>query len=105
MKKSLGIYIHIPFCIRKCRYCDFLSGTAKKEVQKEYVEKLLEEIEQSKELLQNRKTETIFFGGGTPSAIDAQDLVKILAKIKACGNVTENAEISIEANGDITNDY
>lgn len=98
MKETLGIYIHIPFCVRKCKYCDFLSGPASKEIQKAYVGKLLEEIEQWKELLKNRKTETIFFGGGTPSAIDAEDICKILEKIKAYGNVSEDAEISIEAN-------
>ena len=98
MKESLGIYIHIPFCVRKCRYCDFLSGLATKEVQKSYVEKLLEEIDGYKELLRDRKTDTIFFGGGTPSVIDAQDIARILGKIMAYGNVSKNAEISIEAN-------
>ena len=98
MKKPLGIYIHIPFCVRKCKYCDFLSGPAAKEVQKDYVEKLLEEIDQWKDLLKQRKTETIFFGGGTPSVIDEEDIRKILEKIKGYGNVSENAEISIEAN-------
>ena len=98
MKKPLGIYIHIPFCVRKCKYCDFLSGPAAKEVQKDYVEKLLEEIDQWKDLLKQRKTETIFFGGGTPSVIDEEDIRKILKKIKGSGNVSENAEISIEAN-------
>lgn len=98
LKKSLGIYIHIPFCVRKCKYCDFLSGPAGKDTQKQYVEKLLEEIEQNRELLAERMTETIFFGGGTPSAIDAEDIAHILEKLKSYGNLSENAEISIEAN-------
>ena len=67
MKKSLGIYIHIPFCVRKCKYCDFLSGPAGKDVQKKYVEMLLEEIERYQEMMQNSHTDTVFFGGGTPS--------------------------------------
>ena len=98
MKESLGIYIHIPFCVRKCNYCDFLSGPATKDVQKDYVKKLLEEIDGYKELLKNRKTDTIFFGGGTPSSIDEQDILRILEKIKAYGNISPEAEISIEAN-------
>ena len=98
MRESLGIYIHIPFCVRKCKYCDFLSGPATKDVQKDYVGKLLEEIDNDKELLKSRKTDTIFFGGGTPSSIDEQDIVRILEKIKAYGNVSADAEISIEAN-------
>lgn len=98
MRKSLGIYVHIPFCVRKCKYCDFLSGPEGKPVKKAYVEKLLEETEQYRELLQERKTETIFFGGGTPSSIDAEEIARILEKLKSCGNVSEDAEISIEAN-------
>lgn len=98
MKKSLGIYIHIPFCVRKCKYCDFLSGPAGKTEQKAYVEKLLEEIEQYKELLAGRTTETIFFGGGTPSAIDAEDIAGILDQLRLYGNISKDAEISIEAN-------
>ena len=67
MKRPLGIYIHIPFCVRKCKYCDFLSGPANEDTQKKYAEILLEEIKQYKDLLKARETETIFFGGGTPS--------------------------------------
>lgn len=105
LKELLGIYVHIPFCVRKCKYCDFLSGPAGKATQKAYVEKLLEEIEQNRELLAERKTETIFFGGGTPSAIDAVDIARILDTLKAYGNVSEDAEISIEANpGTVTED-
>ena len=98
MKKSLGIYIHIPFCVRKCKYCDFLSGPAGMDVQKKYVEMLLEEIEQYKEVLKNNCTDTIFLGGGTPSILGGEDIVRIMEKLYAAGNISETAEISIEAN-------
>ena len=98
MKKSLGIYIHIPFCVRKCKYCDFLSSPAEKDVQKKYIEKLLEEMESYGELLKESSTETIFFGGGTPSILDGADIVRVMDKLRSLGNVSENAEVSIEAN-------
>lgn len=98
MKKPLGIYIHIPFCVRKCKYCDFLSGPAGKDVQNRYVEKLLEEIESYTELLKECVTETIFFGGGTPSIMDGEEIAQIMEKLWELGNISESAEISIEAN-------
>ena len=98
MKKPLGIYIHIPFCVRKCKYCDFLSGPADEKTQRAYVEMLLKEIEQYGELLKTRQTDTIFFGGGTPSALPGEEIARIMEKIRSFGNVSEHAEISIEAN-------
>lgn len=53
MKKELGIYIHIPFCIKKCAYCDFISFPNKLDIQQEYVNKILSEIEKSKNILEN----------------------------------------------------
>lgn len=104
MKKPLGIYIHIPFCVRKCNYCDFLSAPAKKDIQKAYVEKLLEEIEIYAELLSTRMTETIFFGGGTPSILDGEEIVRIMDKLRKAGNISENSEITIEANPGTVNE-
>ena len=98
MKKSLGIYIHIPFCVRKCKYCDFLSGPAGIETKVSYIEMLLKEIEQYKRILKERQTNTIFFGGGTPSILEGDAIVRIMEKLKELGNISETAEISIEAN-------
>lgn len=98
MKKALGIYIHIPFCVRKCKYCDFLSGPATKEQQDKYIEMLIEEIEQFSSILSERTIETIFFGGGTPSILDGEKIVKIMERLRTVGNIAETAEISIEAN-------
>ena len=78
LKKSLGIYIHIPFCVRKCKYCDFLSGPVGKDVQEKYVEILLCEIEQYKEVVNNSCTDTVFFGGGTPSILDGEYIARIM---------------------------
>lgn len=104
MKKSLGIYVHIPFCVRKCSYCDFLSGPAERAVQKTYVEKLIEEIETYGELLNNRRTETVFFGGGTPSILNGKEIVRIMDKLRKLGNISESAEITIEANPGTVNE-
>ncbi len=98
LKKSLGIYIHIPFCVRKCRYCDFLSGPAGVDVQKQYIEMLLTEMEQYREHLKKSGIRTVFFGGGTPSILAGKDIVKIMQKLGELGMIEENAEISIEAN-------
>jgi oxygen-independent coproporphyrinogen-3 oxidase len=105
LKRPLGIYIHIPFCVRKCKYCDFLSGPANEDTQKKYAEMLLEEIKQYKDLLKKRETETIFFGGGTPSILSGEEIAKILEKLREFGNISKTAEISIEANpGTVTED-
>ena len=69
MKKALELYLHIPFCVRKCAYCDFLSFPAEKEIQKQYVNCLIEEIRQF-DLAEDYVVSTIFFGGGTPSVLD-----------------------------------
>ena len=78
---ELGIYIHIPFCVKKCDYCDFISYSNCFDMQEKYVEKLLEEIEENKNLLRNNFISTIYIGGGTPSAIKPELIKKILDKI------------------------
>ena len=98
MKQALGIYIHIPFCVRKCAYCDFLSGPANEETKRAYVEKLLEEMNQWGELLQSRQIATVFFGGGTPSILPGEDIVRIMNHLRGLGHIVPEAEITIEAN-------
>ena len=96
---SLGIYVHIPFCIRKCKYCDFVSFAGKtRESQEDYVNSLLLEIKEKAALYKDRYVvDTIFFGGGTPTCLPAEDLIKILGTIKSSLNVNAT-EISFEAN-------
>jgi len=98
LRKPLGVYIHIPFCARKCNYCDFLSGPADEVTRKNYVEMLCREIDLYKTLLKDSQTDTIFFGGGTPSILEGQQIAAIMEKLREAGNLSENAEISIEAN-------
>ena len=75
MKKELELYLHIPFCVRKCAYCDFLSFPAEKEIQKQYVNCLIEEIRQF-DLAEDYVVSTIFFGGGTQIPFSARACLK-----------------------------
>ena len=93
-----GLYLHIPFCIRKCRYCDFLSAPAGGEVQEQYVEALKQEIRESRELSQTYQVSTLFFGGGTPSLLPGQALAEILELVHQEFSFCPDAEITVECN-------
>ena len=93
----MEIYIHIPFCIRKCDYCDFLSGPSGPEEQADYVQALLREI-QAVEEGEGRSVSSIFIGGGTPSVLDERLLGDILREIRNRLKMEEDAEITIEVN-------
>lgn len=118
-KNELGIYIHIPFCVHKCIYCDFLSSPADVHTRKQYVRALINEIYLTREgkcankLIKNVSqgdgagdiasenghiVTSIFIGGGTPSAIDAEDISDILDAVRKNYNVSDKAEITIECN-------
>ena len=92
--QEIGIYVHIPFCKKKCDYCDFISYCGKDSIIPKYIEAVKKEIE-----LQKIKPQitTIYIGGGTPSYIDSKYIKEIMAEIKK-KNVIENAEITIEVN-------
>lgn len=92
--KELGIYIHIPFCVRKCFYCDFVSYAKKESVQKKYIEALQKEILNWKKSNKDVKIKTIYIGGGTPSSIDSKFITEILNLI----NIKNAEEITIEVN-------
>lgn len=93
----MEIYIHIPFCIRKCDYCDFLSGPSGPKEQADYVQALLREI-QAVEEGEGRSVSSIFIGGGTPSVLDERLLGDILREIRNRFKMKEDAEITIEVN-------
>ena len=76
-RQELELYIHIPFCIRKCAYCDFLSFAAPERVYRDYMDKLIEEIYGQSACFQEHVVTSIFLGGGTPSVLPA-DLVEEL---------------------------
>ena len=100
--KELGIYIHIPFCKRKCYYCDFYSVCEDENIQKEYFKVLNQEIKDVAEgiVLDRKKAivKTIYIGGGTPSFVNSKYIVEIMNNVMASFTVYEEAEITIEVN-------
>ena len=99
MQKELELYLHIPFCVRKCRYCDFLSFAKDEEVQNAYVQALCEEIK-GWDGFENRPISTIFIGGGTPTILPARKISRILETIqeKRDQGFPAPKEITIECN-------
>lgn len=100
---ELGIYIHIPFCVKKCDYCDFISYSNKFDLQEEYVKKIIEEIEDNKKLIEGNDITTIYIGGGTPSSIKPELIRNVLNKIYGIAKIenienTESIEITLEVN-------
>ncbi len=80
-KRPLGLYIHIPFCMKKCAYCDFLSFPSDEATKERYVEALCEEIRANKENVAEYTVETIYFGGGTPSVLSVEQIGKIFGTV------------------------
>ena len=104
MRRSLGIYVHIPFCARKCRYCDFLSFAADEAVKERYIQALLGEIEAAPVKFAFAPGEyeirTVYIGGGTPSCIEEVYIKKILCKLYEVFSIPRenDIEITLEAN-------
>lgn len=96
--KLLSIYIHIPFCVQKCVYCDFLSAPANNETKEKYVQALKREIKEESRSYKEYKVKTVFFGGGTPSILKGEQLTDILDTVKESFDLLEEAEITIEMN-------
>lgn len=98
-KEELSLYIHIPFCVRKCGYCDFLSASADEKARDRYVQALLMEIERYRGTeTADRKIKTLYIGGGTPSILSVDQLDCIMQKIKYTFNFCDNIEASMEMN-------
>ena len=102
--EPLGVYVHIPFCVKKCRYCDFLSGAACRADRHKYLQALYMEIESRREELQSYKIRSVFVGGGTPSLLEAEEFTQLAKVLKK--NTLEwdpQAEWTVESNpGTIT---
>ena len=96
--RPLELYVHIPFCIRKCQYCDFLSGPSSKEERREYVTELCQKIRTYKKLAGSYHVVSIFIGGGTPSILEAEQITAIFEAIRDTFVVDEGAEITVEMN-------
>jgi len=101
--KELEIYIHIPFCIKKCAYCDFLSMEAESDVQETYIQALLNEIAHTN-VDNDYQVISVFIGGGTPSVLRGEWIGRILAKLKSRFTFRQNVEISIECNPGTVNE-
>ena len=93
-----GIYLHIPFCKQKCRYCDFVSFAGKEDVAEAYMACLLKEIELRGKELSGRTFHTVYFGGGTPSVVDPKYIYAAMRQIKKCFTLAPHPEITIEMN-------
>lgn len=96
--KPLEIYLHIPFCVRKCAYCDFLSGSANGETMLRYTAALCQEIQLRKSEYQGRRISSIFFGGGTPSALPLGCIELLLKTITGRMELSPDCEITLEMN-------
>ena len=99
MSKRVGIYIHVPFCLRKCHYCDFCSFVGVGEgVRRAYATALCEELRAYRPYAAGYEVDTVYFGGGTPSLLAAEDMARVLGAIREVFSVREDAEITAEVN-------
>ena len=98
MRRELELYIHIPFCVKKCAYCDFLSGPASNQQIEEYVQALIEEIRYYKEFVKKYEVSTVFWGGGTPSLLTGEQMKALMETLGQTFFIRQNAEITMEAN-------
>lgn len=97
-RPALELYIHIPFCVKKCLYCDFLSAPSDAETRECYLEALLAEIKGKAAEYERYSVTTVFIGGGTPSVMDGEQLERLLQSVRASYRLEPDAEITIEAN-------
>ncbi|MGO5114491.1 radical SAM family heme chaperone HemW [Candidatus Avoscillospira sp. LCP25S3_F1] len=105
MEKTLGVYVHIPFCRSKCEYCDFysLGGGRSKELMDRYLHALILHIRETAALAPDYLVDTVYFGGGTPSFFGADGLKRILAEIRKRFNMDRDCEVTFEANPESVN--
>lgn len=105
-RKKIGLYIHIPFCVSKCRYCDFLSMPYDYDVREQYTMSLCKEIERfAKEHADEYVVNSVFFGGGTPSMLEPELFEKIISTVRDNFKMNTDSEITIECNpGTVTYD-
>ncbi len=95
----LSLYVHVPWCVRKCPYCDFNSHEAKGEIpEADYLAALQADLEQALPLIWGRQVISVFIGGGTPSLLSGKAIDSLLASLRACLNLLPDAEITLEAN-------
>lgn len=96
--KKLGLYLHIPFCLKKCLYCDFYSLPSSVGVREEYLDALLRQAEEYGLQTADYAVDTVFLGGGTPSLLNEKQIALLFHKLYRCFNVTKKAEVTVEVN-------
>ena len=97
--KNLGLYIHIPFCVKKCNYCDFYSlGCVANGGIERYIDALCKHLAKERENYRERAVDSVFLGGGTPSILSVELLKKLFSVIRKSFKLTKDCEISLEAN-------
>ena len=95
----LSLYVHVPWCVQKCPYCDFNSHGQKGTIpEKEYVQHLIDDLKADLHLVQGRKIHSIFIGGGTPSLLTGEAYTRLLGEVDRLIGLSENCEITLEAN-------
>ena len=94
----LALYVHLPWCVRKCPYCDFNSHTTEVLLETAYVDALLRDLDADFPWLNERPVQSIFFGGGTPSLFSGAAIRRVLEGTAARIRLAPNAEITLEAN-------
>ncbi len=97
-RRELELYVHIPFCVKKCAYCDFLSAPAGEREIRAYTDALIREIRSRGKNYREYRVSTVFLGGGTPSVLSGEDTARIFRALKESFDMTENPEITLEAN-------
>ena len=97
-KRGLELYVHIPFCVKKCAYCDFLSGPADDQTKRVYVDAVVREMESMKEKYSNYRVDTVFLGGGTPSILEGSGTARIFHALFDNFDISPDAEITMEVN-------
>ena len=97
-KKKLGLYLHVPFCVQKCLYCDFCSFAGAKELMGAYVDRLCRDIKEYSIRCNSYEVDTVYFGGGTPTLLPIAELNRIMESIFKYYSVSARAEISCECN-------
>ncbi|OPJ55600.1 radical SAM family heme chaperone HemW [Alkalithermobacter paradoxus] len=95
---EIGLYIHIPFCIKKCNYCDFSSYKLDNESKNKFIDGLIKEMKMYSDMYKDREFLTVFIGGGTPTILDTKELKYILDNINKHFKINKDAEITIESN-------
>ena len=98
MSGGMELYLHIPFCVKKCAYCDFLSFPSRQEIQRQYAKRLMEDIDCMGKEYGDIPVDTIFIGGGTPSVLESRLIVDLMEHVNRAFQISDGAEISMEAN-------